>query len=123
MKDKDLVHRYIRSAGQTFLGLQMEEIILRFSELRDTTKKNYLIRNIYENQHGFYDKNISGTRIRVEAAIRIIAAGSAEYALKLIADNDNPRVLAKAKLMASVTLLRIQTGKVQLPNLSNLKNE
>ena len=123
MKDKDLVHRYIRSAGQTFLGLQMEEIILRFSELRDTTKKNYLIRNIYENQHGFYDKNISGTRIRVEAAIRIIAAGNAEYALKLIADNDNPRVLAKAKLMASVTLLRIQTGKVQLPNLSNLKNE
>lgn len=112
----DKINDDIKSAGQSFLGLYLEDIIRRFSELQDSALKNKIIDEYYTKQYGFSDKHEGGTRTRVNAAIRIIRADKVVYALNLI-DGSDPRVVPEAVDNAKETLRKIQTGELILPKL------
>ena len=114
LRSMDKINDDIKSAGQSFLGLHLEDIIRRFSELEDRTLKNKMIDEYYKKQHGFFDKHEGGTRTRVNAAIRIIKSGEVVYALKII-DGSDPRVVPEAVDSAKETLRKIQVGELILP--------
>lgn len=107
----------IKSAGQTFLGLRMEDLLLRINELDDTDIKKQLIQEYYEHQIGTHDDKFDGTRTRVNSAIRIIAANKVLFALNVIT-NSNFRVPPDAVLKASETIAKIERGEIKLPILS-----
>lgn len=107
----------IKSAGQTFLGLRMEDLLLRINELDDTNSKKQLIQEYYEHQIGTHDGKFDGTRTRVNSAIRIIAADKVLFALNVIT-NSNFRVPPDAVLKASETIAKIERGEIKLPILS-----
>ncbi len=107
----------IKSAGQTFLGLRMEDLLLRINELDDTDSKKQLIQGYYEHQIGTHDDKFDGTRTRVNSAIRIIAANKVLFALNIIT-NSNFRVPPDAVLKASETIAKIERGEIKLPILS-----
>lgn len=104
----------IKSAGQTFLGLRMEDLLLRINELDDTDSKKQLIQEYYEHQIGTHDDKFDGTRTRVNSAIRIIAADKVLFALNVIT-NSNFRVPPDAVLKASETMAKIERGEIKLP--------
>lgn len=106
----------VKSAGQSFIGLRMEDLLLRLPELEDKLTKNKLIEEYYENQVGTRDKAIGGTRTRVNSVIRIIKADKVLYALSLI-DGSDSRVLPEAVFGAKRLINRIKTGEVKLPVL------
>lgn len=106
----------VKSAGQSFIGLRMEDLLLRLPELEDKLTKNKLIEEYYENQVGTRDKAIGGTRTRVNSAIRIIKADRVLYVLSLI-DGSDSRVLPEAVFGAKKLINRIKTGEVKLPVL------
>lgn len=107
----------IKSAGQTFLGLRMEELLLRINELDDTDRKKLLIQEYYEHQIGTHDDKFDGTRTRVNSAIRIIAANKVLFALKAI-NGSNSKVTSSAVLKAHETIAKIESGEIKLPILS-----
>ena len=107
----------IKSAGQTFLGLRMEDLLLRINELDDTDSKKQLIQEYYEHQIGTHDDKFNGTRTRANSAIRIIAADKVLFALNVIT-NSNFRVPPDAVLKASETIAKIERGEIKLPVLS-----
>ena len=107
----------VKSAGQSFLGLRMENLLVRVNELDDKETKKKLIEEYYENQVGTHDKNFDGTRVRVNTAIRIIMADKVILALERI-DGTDPRVLPEAVEKAKDTITKIKSGKIQLPTLS-----
>ena len=80
--DKQFINSY-RSAGLWFVALYMEEFLLRVDELDDDLLKNKLIEEIYDNGENTFDKEISGTRTRVNALYRIIKAGRVIEALEI----------------------------------------
>lgn len=106
----------VRSAGQTFLGLRMDDLLMRVAELDDKEAKNKLIEEYYENQYGTHDKEMSGVRTRVNSAIRIIKAEKVVYALKLI-DGSDSRVLPEAVEKARKTIRKIECGEIHMPSL------
>lgn len=107
----------IKSAGQSFLGLYMADLLIRVVELDDKVRKSKLIEGYNSHQHGYYDKDTGGTRTRVNAAIRIIKAEEVIYVLEKI-DGSDPRVLTEAVAIAKETIMKIQTGELKLPDLS-----
>ncbi|MEF2849760.1 MAG: hypothetical protein U0O38_05560 [Agathobacter rectalis] len=107
----------IKSAGQTFLGLRMEDLLLRINELDDTNSKKQLIQEYYEHQIGTHDGKFDGTRTRVNSAIRIIAADKVLFALKAI-NGSNSKVMSSAVLKAHETIAKIEYGEIKLPILS-----
>ena len=109
--DKD-----IKSAGQTFLGFRMEDLLLRADELDNKELKKQLIMEYFKYQIGTFDLKISGTNTRVNSAIRIIKADKVLYALKKI-DGSNPKVVPDAVLKAKDTIRKIECGELALPNL------
>ena len=106
----------IKSAGQTFLGFYMSDLIKRIPELDDKDLKKRLIREYYDNQRGFRDSDISGTQTRVNSAIRIIRADKVIYALSQI-DGSDPRVDKGAVYYAKQTIEKIHNGEIKLPKL------
>lgn len=106
----------VKSAGQTFLGMRMADLLCRISELDDKELKKKLIQEYYENQIGTYDNKSDGTRIRVNAAVRIIRGDKVVYALSLI-DGSDLRVLPEAVVKAKETIRKIGNGEIQLPEL------
>jgi hypothetical protein len=108
----------IKSAGQSFLGLHMADLLTRIKELDDKVSKSKLIEEYHSNQQGYYDKDTGGTRTRVNAAIRIIKAEKVMYALEQI-DGSDPRVLPEAANKAKETIMKIHTGELKLPNLDS----
>lgn len=106
----------VKSAGQTFLGMRMGDLLCRIPELDDKERKKDLIQEYYENQIDTYDKDFSGTRIRVNAAARIIRGDKVIYALSLI-DGSDPRVLPEAVGRAKDTISKIESGEIPLPKL------
>ena len=106
----------IKSAGQSFLGMRMADLLNRISELEDNILKKDLIQEYYENQIGTFDKKIDGTRIRVNAAARIIRADKVIYALSVI-DGSDSRVLQEAVIKAKDTISKIKSGEIPLPKL------
>lgn len=75
------------------------------------------IAEIYENQIGTHDKEFAGTRIRVNATVRIIRGDKVKYVLSLI-DSSDPRVLPDAVVKASDTIRKIESGKITLPEIN-----
>ena len=106
----------IKSAGQTFIGIRMEDMLTRIPELEDRNKKNKLIEEYYENQIGTQDSECEGTRTRVNAVMRIIQSDNVLYALKRINGSDS-RVLSEAVTKAKNTIKKIKSGELKLPNL------
>lgn len=107
----------IKSAGQSFLGLYMADLLTRIKELDDKVLKNKLIDEYHSRQHGYYDKDTGGTRTRVNAAIRIVKAEKVLYVLEQI-DGSDPRVLPESVSKAKETVARIKTGELKLPDLN-----
>lgn len=106
----------IRSAGQTFLGIRLSDMLGRIVELDDRNLKNKLIEEYFNNQIGTYDEKIGGTRTRVNSAVRIIKAEKVLYALKKI-DGSDPRVLPEAVVNAKETIRKFENGEIILPTL------
>ena len=106
----------IRSAGQTFIGIRMEDMLHRIPELVDGNRKTKLIQEYFENQIGTSDKEVDGTRTRVNSIIRIIKSDNVLYALSKI-DGSDPRVLKEAVTKAKDTIRKIESGELELPNL------
>lgn len=113
----DKINDDIKSAGQSFLGLQMADLLTRIKELDDKVLKNKLIDEYYSSQHGYHDKDTGGTRTRVNAAIRIIKSEKVLYVLEQI-DGSDPRVLPEAVTKAKKTIVKIRTGELKLPDLN-----
>ncbi len=111
----DKINDDIKSAGQSFLGLYMSDLLARIKELDDRVLKNKLIEEYHSNQYGYFDKDIGGTRTRVNAAIRIIKAEKVLYALERI-NGSNPLVLPEAVTKAKETIMKAKTGELELPN-------
>jgi len=109
----DKIDDDIESAGQSFLGFYLGDIIKRFSEFDDRTSKNKIINEYFKSQNGFYDNHIENTRVRVNAAIRIIKACEVKYALKKI---DGFKVDPRAVNKAKETLRKIISGELRLPS-------
>lgn len=109
------IERCIRSAGLGFLGIRMEDLLLRTDELEDKKKRTNLINEYYQNQIVYYDENITGTIIRVESAIQIIKADMVLYTLERIAKSTrtDPRAILKGR----ETLRKIESGELALPHL------
>lgn len=106
----------VKSAGQSFLGMRMADLLCRISEIDDKELKKDLIQEYYENQIGTFDKEFDGTRIRVNAAARIIRADKVVYALNMI-DGSDSRVLPQAAEKAKETIVMIESGEISLPEL------
>lgn len=84
----------ISSAGKNYLGIYIEDILVHINELDDRELKNQLIERHYKNQKYFYDEKMSGTRVRVNSAIRIIISGKIIYALGQINNSDGvPKIV------------------------------
>jgi len=114
--DSQFIRTY-RSAGLWFVGMYMEAFLLRINELRDDLLKTKLVEEIYNNGENTFDKNIGGTRTRVNCLAKIIEAGRVEEALKIVIDSDrvkkeNPDAFYCAKDL----LRRIQSGEFKVPN-------
>ena len=117
LRSIDKINDDIKSAGQSFLGLNMADLLTRIKELDDKILKSKLIDEYHSNQHGYYDKDTGGTRTRVNSAIRIIKSEKVLYALEQI-DGSDPRVLPEAVAKAKETVAKIKTGELKLPNLN-----
>lgn len=76
--------RYLQSAGMSFLVYRIEEILLNINNLKTREEKSKLIKKYFENQDGYSDKNIGGTRVRVNSVIKIIEENNVEYVLNKI---------------------------------------
>jgi hypothetical protein len=116
-RSNDKINDDIKSAGQTFLGLYMADLLTRIKELDNKVLKNKLIDEYHSSQCGYYDKATGGTRTRVNAAIRIIKSEKVLYALEQI-DGSDSRVLPEAVDKAKETLVKIATEELKLPNLN-----
>lgn len=115
-KSEHRIDADIRSAGQGFLGYRFEDLLSCVNELDDRGVKKKLIEEYYENQQGCYDKDIGGTRTRVNAAVRIIKADKVEYTLAKI-DGSNRQVKEEAITRAKSLLSRIRNKQFTLPEL------
>lgn len=112
----DKIKDDIKSAGKSFLGLKMADLLVRSKELEDRVSKRKLIEEYHSHQYGYYDKGIGGTSTRVNAAIRIISAEKVVYALGQI-DGSDSRVLPEAVTKAKDTIRKINSEELRLPNL------
>lgn len=110
ISDTQYIRAY-RSAGLWFVGMYMEAFLLRIDELVDDNSKAKLIEEIYDNGENTFDKDLSGTRTRVNSLYRIIKAGREIEALKKVIQSDrvakeNPQAIIDAKDL----LIRIKSG-------------
>ena len=83
-KQLEKAERYLRSAGMSFFVYRIEEILLNINKLTAREEKSKLIKKYFENQEGYFDKNIGGTRTRVYSVIKIIEENNVEYVLNKI---------------------------------------
>lgn len=82
ISEKQFINAY-RSAGLWFVALYMEAFLLRIDELKDNVLKTNLIEEIYNNGENAFDKEINGTRTRVNSLLRIIESGRVIEALEV----------------------------------------
>lgn len=74
----------MRSAGHAFLKEKLEEIAKIYDKLKNKTYKNQYIDYVFMSQNGWYDSAPTGTRTRVNCAIRIIREGNLNQALTIL---------------------------------------
>ena len=106
----------IKSAGKNYLALNIEYVLLNINEMTDIDFKNKVINKQFEEQKGFSDKDISGTRTRVNALLRIIQANKVIYALEQI-NKDDPRISDEAFEEAQSIIKKIKSNEIELPVL------
>jgi hypothetical protein len=111
---KQFINAY-RSAGLWFVGLYMEAFLIRIDELRDNIQRTKLIEEIYDNGENAFDRDIGGTRTRVNSLKRIIEAGRVNEALEeVIKSNrvtrENPEAVKRAKDLLEI----IESGELNI---------
>lgn len=111
--DEDIL-RDVQSAGQNFLGMRLGDMLLRITELDDRDLKTKLVAEYHINQDGYFDKDISGTRVRVNSAVRIIRSNKVMFALEQLQDSDS-RVSEVAIAKSQDTINQIRNGALRLP--------
>lgn len=92
----DKIKDDIKSAGKSFLGLKMADLLVRSKELEDRVSKRKLIEEYHSH--------------------RIISAEKVVYALGQI-DGSDSRVLPEAVTKAKDTIRKINSEELRLPNL------
>lgn len=105
--------RKMASAGKTFLGLKLAELIASGSYESDSIR-THMTEELYDNQDGWEDRELSGTQTRVSCAVAIINAGRTVDALEAVLTADC-RVSDQAKTKARQTLADINSGTLRLP--------
>ena len=103
------IDRLIRSAGKSFLAYNLGELLNRIDELNDKNRKKKVIESLNLNQQGFYDKEISGTTIRVNSALKIINANKVEDVLYLLL-YESEKLDDEAKLKVKQTINEIKNS-------------
>lgn len=100
-------------AGKAFICFNTEQLL---QMIDDGLSRNNMIKNLYLTQEGFYDKNIDGTKARVNALLRIIRSDNLLYALNHIIESPfSLRVGAKDK--AKDIIEKLHNGEIKLPKL------
>ncbi len=103
-----------RSAGLWYVGSFMEEFLRHREKWEDEETKNEFIEYMF-NEYGGADKDINGTRTRVNCVIRIIESGCVEEALNLVLEaNDNKLGCQQSKINAKSTLEKIKDGILKI---------
>ena len=116
LRSIEKIDRDICFAGASFIGLYMEDLLCRISELENSDSKKKLIEEYHKNQQGYFDKELSGTTTRVNSVIRIIKAEMVEYALEKVIDSNN-KVNEEVRNKTKDVLYKIRNGKLKLPVL------
>lgn len=102
-----------RSAALWYVGSYMLEFLMRQEQWKNPDTKESFIRSMFK-EYGGSDKDISGTRTRVNAMIRIIESGKVEDALKLVLEADDAKLgCEQSKVNAQETLDLIRNEKIQ----------
>ena len=102
----------VAKAGKNFLGLNMRRIIESGAH-RSATARSKLTEELYENQAGWTDRDVTTTRTRVYKAVQIIIEGAAEKALESVIAGDY-RVNEEAKRAAMSTLKALELGALRI---------
>lgn len=79
--------RYLQSAGMSFFVNRAEEILLNIEKLKIKEEKIKPIEKYFANQEGYSDKDIKGTRVRVNSVIKIIKENNIKYVLNKIIES------------------------------------
>ncbi len=112
--DKQFINSY-RSAGLWFVALYMEAFILRIDELEDRLLKTKFVEEIYDNGENASDKNIGGTRTRVNSLYRIIKSNRVVEALEVATNSERlNREFPEAADEARDLLKRIRSGEFNI---------
>lgn len=100
------------SAGLWYVGSYMLEFIMQRERWENPDTKNDFIRYMFE-EYGAGDKDISGTRTRVNAMIRIIESRQVEKALTQVLEaNDIKLGCPQAKINAQIVLDKLKSGEL-----------
>lgn len=101
-----------RSAGVWYVGSFMIEYLMRKEEWMDPDRKQEFIKSMHEKYKGI-DEDITGTRTRANAMIRIIEAGKVKEALDLVIQSNGRKLgCADSKEYARQLLEKIETGQI-----------
>lgn len=104
-----------RSAGLWYVGSYMLEFLMRKEQWENPETKQSFIRYMFtECGDGVCDKDIAGTRTRVNAIIRIIESRKVEDALELVLEADDSKLgCTESKVNAKETLARLRDGRIR----------
>ncbi|WP_433745143.1 hypothetical protein [Falsibacillus pallidus] len=110
--DNKLLKRNIASAGVWFVGEYTGLILEQFNRLEsDKNYKNNFIETIFHQQGR--DKDLGGTRTRVNAVMRIIKSNQAKEALEYVVHSSRleigePKAVQKAQdALTNISLKRL----------------
>ena len=102
-----------RSAAYWYVGSYMLEFLMWREQWENPDTKPAFIQYMFA-EYGGGDNNISGTRTRVNAMIRIIESRKVEEALELVLNTDDRKLgCAQAKINARETLMRLRNGQIK----------
>lgn len=102
-----------RSASLGYIGSFMLEVIKRRDEWENPNTKQSFIESMFDEYSG-WDKDVFGTRTRVNVMIRIIESRKVEDALRLVIDADDRKLdCPQAKINAKIILNMIEKGDLK----------
>lgn len=100
------------SAALWYVGSYMLEFLMQRERWENPDTKNDFIRYMFE-EYGAGDGDISGTRTRVNAMIRIIESRRVEEALEeVLKANDSKLGCPQAKINAQIVLDKLNSGEL-----------
>lgn len=100
-----------RTAGLWYVGSFMLELLMRREEWEDPARKNAFVEDMHREYNA--DSHVEGTRVRINAMIRIIESGRVEEAMELVlAANDAKLGCVESKENAAAVLKLLRAGNV-----------